>query len=179
MFLTNRDTTRNTIEVIAALFSEYLANTSRYSGIEGFFAGTGSARTILQPLITRIVNSLIPRIDSLLQKILSYEVRLRSELMKCLVQLLLLAVEFTESERGSINYDSIGSSLFSHNIQEEFAFKQSSRSSTSPLEKFSLRDFLKQLLTKYLFTDMLNATYEYQVISNTYANIVSILYLTE
>jgi len=87
------------------VYGEYTSGSSKLSSTESIFNGSGSVRSCLKPLIFKLNNILMTRLDSLMTKICSYEVRLRAELIRFVVHVIEVSVEF--SEEAAFSYDRI------------------------------------------------------------------------
>ncbi|KAL4484324.1 hypothetical protein ABPG72_006435 [Tetrahymena utriculariae] len=168
IFQNVRDITRNSIEVFISLFNEYLNNVTDFNAIDHYFDGNGSVQNILKPLILRITNYFVSRIESLLQKIISYEVRLRSNLIKLIVYLIEVILTFTDNLYG-YHMDSISSQF----LKEEYKFKNKYKTT------FSLNEFFPKLIEKHIIQDILMATHELDVLTNAYLSTFRLLNISE
>jgi hypothetical protein len=96
---TNRETVRDSVEIFYALYKYYLDSVSDFNAIDHYFDGSGAIRTLLKPLIVKLTNFFLPRIESLLSKIQSYETRLRSFLITFPVLLLEVGLNFFSGKK--------------------------------------------------------------------------------
>ena len=80
VFSSNRDISRNSIEIFLNLYREYLENCTDFNIIDLYTDGNGEIKSILKPLILRLTNYFMPKISFILGKINSYEIYLRNHL---------------------------------------------------------------------------------------------------
>ncbi len=91
-------------------------NCSDFNAIDFYFDGNGSVQDILRPLIVKITNYLMGRIESLINKVIGYEIRLRSHLMKLVVYLIETMVDFTNKYSHFVDFQS-------YFCKEEYIYK--------------------------------------------------------
>lgn len=161
------------------VYGEYVSGQSRLSSTEGVFDGNGSVRACLKPLIVRLTNVLMTRLESLMTKICSYEIRLRSELIRFIVHIVEVSVQLSEEASGC---DGLGLGLASEFLDNGSASSLlllPSRHSNGESSSLRMHDFLGILLKKHLLSDILRATHEMQVLANAYSCSFALLFLVE
>lgn len=132
-----------------SVYGEYISGHSKLSAAEGIFDGVGSARTCLKPLIVRLTNVLMTRLESLMSKICSYEVRLRSELIRFIMHILEVSVELSEENSGC---EGLGLGLQSEFIDsnDSSLLLLPNRHSNGENSSLNVCVFLSTLLKKHL-----------------------------
>lgn len=76
------------------LYREFLDSCTDFNAVDLYFDGNGPINFLLNPLIMRLTNFFLPKIEILLSKILSFELRQRSHLLTFVVLLMEVAFKF-------------------------------------------------------------------------------------
>ena len=81
IFSNNRDIIRDSLEIFLNLYNEYLNSCTDFNAIDHYFDGNGPIKQLLEPLIINLTNFFTPKIELIITKIESYEIRLKSHLI--------------------------------------------------------------------------------------------------
>ncbi|EGR29855.1 hypothetical protein IMG5_147360 [Ichthyophthirius multifiliis] len=148
IFEVNRDITRNSIEVFLYINSKI--------------------KSLFYFQQKKVTNYLMQRIESLINKVIGYEIRLRSHLIKLPVFLIEIIVSFSKT----YSHYTYTNSYF--NITEEDLIIKNKYE-----QNISLNSIYTQLLEKNLLEDLLKSTFEQDVLINSYTSFFRLLFLGE
>lgn len=154
----NRDITRNCLEIFLILFEDYLDSTCELYSVEYYFDGNGEVKNLLEPLIFRLINYFIGKLDLIYSRIISYETRLRSHLITFIVLFLQI----------------LNKTLGFNQCYDPYFLKR------KPLLKLdssvlNLNEFIDNLLFIQLDQQILRGTHEIDLLVNTNVNIFRLL----
>ena len=165
IFGSNRDLTRNALEVVLTVFENYNNNYCDLYIMNYYFDGNGSTKNLLKPLVIKLTNILLNKMEVILSKILTYETRLRSHLMTFIVLFLEVLddlLEKKESKTFKANF---------HSIFDENAVYLAQDGGG----QLCIKEFIENLLNHHLFENIMKGTYEIDLLLNTSINIFRIL----
>jgi len=153
----NRDITRNCLEIFLILFEDYCDSSCELYAVEYYFDGNGEVKNLLEPLIYKLMNFFLGKLELIFSKILSYETRLRSHLITFIVCFL------------EILNKTLGFQVYPSNCSKMKTFLKLDNS------QLNLNDFIENLLFHHLFDQILKATHEIDLLVNTNINIFRLL----
>lgn len=153
----NRDITRNCLEIFLILFEDYADSSCELYAVEYYFDGNGEVKNLLEPLVFKLMNFFLGKFELIFSKILSYETRLRSHLVTFIVCFL----EILNKGIPCIGYQSN-----STKIRTFLKFENN---------QLNLNEFIENLLFYHLFDQILKGTNEIDLLVNTNINIFRLL----
>lgn len=168
VFSPNRDISRNSLEIFLNLYREYLENCTDFNSVDLYYDGNGDVKIIMKPLIVKLTNYFMPKLEYILGKIHSYEIYLRNHLLTFLVlQLDIILDLLEESGFGSLDQ-----------IRSPFVFS-SYHVKTKNGEEINLQVFYENLLDNLMLKQLIRDDTDSDYLQTAYQNIFYMLALSQ